>query len=225
MAASFAAGIFPATLPRRHVRLFLAGSHRKPHSTSPGANPLEPLSQRRGPEGTAYQGVSYTSRLGRRPGTPLPRPRRCPALAAGGKIFILGRFIRPLASRQAHPSRSCTEHGYAYSPRGSKQERSQAQPNDLQVPALARDIIVDRVVCDHLDFQILPKQAGKEPLDWDIHNLTLTSAGQNLPLAYHADLTNAKPKGDCLPWHSAAHRSVVTAAAPRKRPHADQQYS
>ena len=77
-----------------------------------------------------------------------------------------------------------------------RRSRLEAQPEELQVPALARDIIVDRVVCDHLDFQILPKQAGKEPLDWDIHNLTLTSAGQNLPLAYHADLTNAKPKGE-----------------------------
>ncbi len=65
-----------------------------------------------------------------------------------------------------------------------------------QTPTLAHSIVVERVVCDHLDFRILPKQAGKEPLEWDIHNLVLTSAAQNLPFAYHAKLTNAKPIGE-----------------------------
>ena len=57
-------------------------------------------------------------------------------------------------------------------------------------------IIVDRVVCDDVDIRILPKQAGKEPLDWDIHNLLLTSAGADKPFAFRGNLTNGKPKGE-----------------------------
>jgi hypothetical protein len=81
-------------------------------------------------------------------------------------------------------------------PRGSNLGQAQAQQTVSQLPAFARSIVVDRVVCDHLDFRMLPKQAGKEPLDWDIHNLVLNSAGANHPLSFHGNLTNAKPKGE-----------------------------
>ena len=70
------------------------------------------------------------------------------------------------------------------------------------------NIEVDRVICDGTDIRILPKQAGKEPLDWDIHNLSLISAGVNKPFAFHGDLTNGKPKGEITshgrfgPWNA-----------------------
>jgi hypothetical protein len=70
------------------------------------------------------------------------------------------------------------------------------------------NIEVDGVICDHTDIRILPKQAGKEPLDWDIHNLSLISAGVNKPFAFHGDLTNGKPKGEIAthgrfgPWNA-----------------------
>src|SRR5208283_2093828 len=57
-------------------------------------------------------------------------------------------------------------------------------------------IVVDRVICDDTDIRILPKQQGKEPLDWDIHNLLLTSAGIYKPFVFHGNLTNGKPKGE-----------------------------
>ncbi len=69
-------------------------------------------------------------------------------------------------------------------------------------------IIVDRVICDNTDIRILPKQQGKEPLDWDIHNLLLTSAGANQPFLFHGNLTNGKPKGEIVthgrfgPWNA-----------------------
>jgi hypothetical protein len=66
-------------------------------------------------------------------------------------------------------------------------------PPDLNVVS---NIEVDRVICDNTDIRILPKQAGKEPLDWDIHDLSLISAGVNKPFAFHGDLTNGKPKGE-----------------------------
>jgi AsmA-like C-terminal region len=78
-----------------------------------------------------------------------------------------------------------------------------ATPQDLTAVS---NIEVDRVVCDDTDIRILPKQAGKEPLDWDIHNLSLISAGVNKPFAFHGDLTNGKPKGEIVthgrfgPW-------------------------
>jgi AsmA-like C-terminal region len=58
------------------------------------------------------------------------------------------------------------------------------------------DVVVDRVVCDDFDIRILPKQASKGALDWDIHNLVLTSAGADRPLTFHGNLTNGKPKGE-----------------------------
>lgn len=58
------------------------------------------------------------------------------------------------------------------------------------------NIEVDRVICDDTDIRILPKQSAKEPLDWDVHNLSLMSAGVNKPFAFHGDLTNGKPKGE-----------------------------
>jgi hypothetical protein len=69
-------------------------------------------------------------------------------------------------------------------------------------------IVVDRVVCDHVDIRILPKQETKAPLDWDIHNLLLTSAGANQPFAFNGNLTNGKPKGEIAthgrfgPWNA-----------------------
>lgn len=71
-----------------------------------------------------------------------------------------------------------------------------------------RNIEVDHVICDDMDIRILPKQPGKEPLDWDIHNLFLTSAGVDKPFAFHGDLTNGKPKGEITthgrfgPWNA-----------------------
>jgi AsmA-like C-terminal region len=70
------------------------------------------------------------------------------------------------------------------------------------------EIIVDRVICDNIVIRILPKQGGKEPLDWDIHNLLLTSPGADQPFAFRGNLTNGKPRGEIVthgrfgPWNS-----------------------
>ena len=68
-------------------------------------------------------------------------------------------------------------------------------------------IVVDEIVCDNTTLLILPKQAGKLPLDWEIHALNLYHAGADQAMAFHGTLTNAKPKGEIAtkgsfgPWN------------------------
>lgn len=57
-------------------------------------------------------------------------------------------------------------------------------------------IIFDEIVCNDTDLVLLPKKAGKEPLDFDIHDLVMTHAGANRAFDFHGTLTNAKPKGE-----------------------------
>jgi len=95
---------------------------------------------------------------------------------------------------------------------GGNNEKPPHEPRQPQQPlrpgSSAPEIVVDRIVCDDMDIRILPKQEGKEPLDWDIHNLLLTSAGVNQPFAFTGNLTNGKPKGEIAthgrfgPWNA-----------------------
>jgi hypothetical protein len=57
-------------------------------------------------------------------------------------------------------------------------------------------VVVDLVICKATDIVILPKKAGKEPLDWDIHELFLDSVSVDKPFAFHGHLTNGKPVGE-----------------------------
>jgi hypothetical protein len=77
----------------------------------------------------------------------------------------------------------------------------QRDPN--QPPPLAPEksgrmprVIFDEIVCNDTDLVLLPKKAGKEPLDFDIHDLVMTHAGANRAFDFHGTLTNAKPKGE-----------------------------
>jgi hypothetical protein len=57
-------------------------------------------------------------------------------------------------------------------------------------------VTVAEIECDDTELLMLSKKPGKEPLDWEIHNLVLTEVGQNKPFSFHGTLTNAKPKGE-----------------------------
>ena len=57
-------------------------------------------------------------------------------------------------------------------------------------------ITIDQVVCDNTTLLILPKQSGKKPLDFDIHDLVLGSVGAGKPFTFRGSLTNAKPVGE-----------------------------
>jgi AsmA-like C-terminal region len=78
-------------------------------------------------------------------------------------------------------------------PRGERKHGLASQAREQrQLPS----IIVDEVVCNDTDLVIVPKKEGKEPLDFEIHDLVLKSVGAGKPFAFHGNLTNAKPKGE-----------------------------
>ncbi len=87
-------------------------------------------------------------------------------------------------------------------------EHSKVQQTAPRLLAPAPKIVVDEVICDNMEVRILPKQTDKAPLDWEIHNLVLTSAGLFKPFAFHGDLTNGKPVGEIVtrgrfgPWNA-----------------------
>jgi hypothetical protein len=56
--------------------------------------------------------------------------------------------------------------------------------------------VIDELVANGTKLEILPKDAGKLPLEFDIHDLTLTGVSLDAPMKFRAILTNAKPPGD-----------------------------
>ena len=82
-------------------------------------------------------------------------------------------------------------------PRGERK-----RPSAGRVPS----VIVDEIICTDTDLILLPKKAGKDPLDFDIHDLALKSVGADKPFDFHGNLTNAKPQGEIFtrgtfgPW-------------------------
>ena len=82
-------------------------------------------------------------------------------------------------------------------PRGQKPDGPPAAP----APAAKKQkalpkIVIDQLVCDETTLLMLPKQTGKEPLDFDIHDLLLKSVGAAKPFSFRGNLTNAKPVGE-----------------------------
>jgi len=69
-------------------------------------------------------------------------------------------------------------------------------------------IIFNEIVCNDTSLIILPKKAGKDPLDFDIHDLVMKNVGDGKPFDFHGTLTNAKPKGEIAtkgtfgPWNA-----------------------
>jgi len=69
-------------------------------------------------------------------------------------------------------------------------------------------IIFNEVVCNDTTLIILPRKTGKDPLDFEIHDLVLKNVGDRKPFDFRGTLTNAKPKGEIAtrgtfgPWDS-----------------------
>jgi hypothetical protein len=87
-------------------------------------------------------------------------------------------------------------------PRGEK--RPPQEKKRRNVP----NVIIDKMVVNDTDLVMIPKKEGKEPLDFDIHDLMLKSVGADKPFDFHGNLTNAKPvgeiatKGQFGPWNA-----------------------
>jgi hypothetical protein len=75
-------------------------------------------------------------------------------------------------------------------PRGEKRDKPPT-PNK-KFP----EVTIDEIVINDTDLVIVPKKAGKAPLDFDIHDLVLKSVGPDKPFDFHGNLTNAKPQGE-----------------------------
>ncbi|HUA82673.1 MAG TPA: AsmA-like C-terminal region-containing protein [Bryobacteraceae bacterium] len=58
----------------------------------------------------------------------------------------------------------------------------------------------DRVIADGAVLEIFPKQAGKEPLQFDLYRLTVRGAGADRAMSFETVMKNAKPPGEI---HSA----------------------
>src|SRR5258708_10955911 len=69
-------------------------------------------------------------------------------------------------------------------------------------------VIFNEIVCNDTSLIILPKKAGKDPLNFDIHDLVMKNVGDRKPFDFHGTLTNAKPKGEIAtrgtfgPWNA-----------------------
>jgi hypothetical protein len=67
--------------------------------------------------------------------------------------------------------------------------------------------VLEEVIADGTQLEILPHDAAKDPLVFNIHQLTLRSVGIGRPMTFHAELDNAKPPGfihsdgDFGPWN------------------------
>jgi hypothetical protein len=82
-----------------------------------------------------------------------------------------------------------------------------ATPTKHVKPASAL-LVVDQIDADGTFLEIVPKEAGKEPLQFEISKLTLHSVGLDRPMQFQAALTNPEPPGLIQsaghfgPWHS-----------------------
>lgn len=88
-------------------------------------------------------------------------------------------------------------------PRGENKPTDEAK-TAKSVP----NVIVDEIVINDTDLIMVPKKEGKQPLDFEIHDLVLKSVGADKPFDFRGNLTNAKPQGEIAtkgqfgPWNA-----------------------
>ncbi len=76
-------------------------------------------------------------------------------------------------------------------PKGEKKAREKSQSKRSRFA----DFEIDRVDADGTKLYVLPKQEGREPMEWELRSLTLRRAGIGQPMRFTAALTNPKPPG------------------------------
>ncbi len=79
-------------------------------------------------------------------------------------------------------------------PREHKEKAEASPPASNHGPTPA--VIIDKVVCDDTTLFFMSNKPGKDPLDFELHDLVLNDVGADQPFAFHGNLTNAKPKGE-----------------------------
>jgi AsmA-like C-terminal region len=88
-------------------------------------------------------------------------------------------------------------------PKKEKENETPKRPPPKESP-----VVVDQIASDRARVIIIPKKAGKDPLEYDIHQLVMREVGLDRPAPFEALLTNATPPGDIHvkgrfgPWHA-----------------------
>jgi hypothetical protein len=70
------------------------------------------------------------------------------------------------------------------------------EQEDRDSPSQETGVIIEEVIVSDSSLTILPRDAKKIPLRFDLHRVRLESAGKDVAMTYDATLTNAKPPGD-----------------------------
>ena len=78
-----------------------------------------------------------------------------------------------------------------------KDQGSEQKPSTVPASAAPGSalLVIDEIHADGTALRILPKDPGKEPLEFDISKLRLHSVGNDRPMEFEAVLTNPKPPG------------------------------
>jgi hypothetical protein len=85
-------------------------------------------------------------------------------------------------------------------PKGQRPDLGSGTGQDVPSTPDAADtssnVLLEEVIITNAALTILPNNAKKFPLRFDIHRVRLDSAGQHVAMKYEAALTNAKPRGE-----------------------------
>jgi len=88
-------------------------------------------------------------------------------------------------------------------------------PQEPGQPKPKTKLIVDQIVCSDATLTIETNKPGKQPLVFDIRDLTLRDVGAPGPMPFEARLVNPKPVGDI---HSTGHLGDWNQDEPRDTP-------
>src|SRR5882672_6686566 len=93
-------------------------------------------------------------------------------------------------------------------PRGEKKNKPRDANGEDSSNSKLPKTILDKVICHDADIVTTPSKPGKEPLDWEIHNLVLGNVDFEKPFPFRGTLTNGKPIGEIAtqgqfgPWNA-----------------------
>ncbi len=82
-------------------------------------------------------------------------------------------------------------------------------PQEKKPPSeAAQSIVVDQLVADRTVLRMIPREADKEPKEFDLYKLRIQEAGAGRPMKYQTEMKNYKPpglihsSGEFGPWMS-----------------------
>jgi len=89
-----------------------------------------------------------------------------------------------------------------------KEKTRDGRPDGDKRDSVAREVIIDKLDTVDARLIIIPKEEGKNPKIWAIHQLQMHTVGVNQSMPFEATLTNGVPPGEIAvkgsfgPWHN-----------------------